>query len=264
MPKEEEKILSNEFLDELRRVRAEKNISLEDVAEKTNIKLDYVKAIEEGDLSRLPGGIYTKAYIKSISEFMGIDTKQFERTISEEELFSPHKMSLEFGRESNNVIPTKTVVMVSFLMIILVYLIFFSSDDKKAKFIKAEDKSKQEISQNITGEDIGEEKLIPAPKSPYERDVSELKKQDINIVVLALRPTKIILLDAKGKNSVEKTLKVNQAHIFKLEELAFLKLAKLEDVEIYANGYLMNDISKIAKEDDYFILSPQTLISAVE
>ncbi|MDX1949238.1 MAG: helix-turn-helix domain-containing protein [Rickettsiales bacterium] len=251
MRKEEEKILSNEFLDELRRVRLEKNISLEDVAEKTNIKLDYVKAIEEGDLSRLPGGIYTKAYVKSISEFMGIDTKQFERVVSEEELFSPHKMSLEFGKESNNIVPTKTLVSICFLIIILVYLIFFSTDDKKTKYLKTQDKSNSE-------------QIIPAPKSPFERDISELKKKNVNVVILALHPTKISLLDANGRNSLEKSLKINQTYIFDLVDAQFLKLQKTDDVEIYMNGFLVPDISKISMEDNYYILSSESLLNAID
>ncbi len=242
--KDEEKILSNEFLNELRRIREEKNITLEEVAEKTNIKLDYVKAIEEGDLARLPGGIYNRAYIRSFSEFLGIDTKPFEKNVSEEEIFSPHKMSLEFGRDGQSVIPTGTIITVCFLFIILVYLIFFSGDSEKT----AKQIAKADTSENVMH------------NNPLDFANADITGKNIEASIVALRPTNVKILDEDEDILADKNLKVNQAYIFQIGD-GVDKLLLVKDpstIEIYLNGYVIEDIKKLEQDDEYYILNSES------
>jgi cytoskeletal protein RodZ len=48
-------------LTELRRSR---RISVDQIATLTKIKTDYLRAIEQGDFGKLPGGVYTISYIR--------------------------------------------------------------------------------------------------------------------------------------------------------------------------------------------------------
>jgi cytoskeletal protein RodZ len=56
------------------RARRDKKISLDDAANSTKIKPSFIKAIERGDFDLLPGGIYTKGYVKTYSDFLGLQT----------------------------------------------------------------------------------------------------------------------------------------------------------------------------------------------
>jgi cytoskeletal protein RodZ len=57
----------------LRQARLEKGKSLEEIAEETKIRVRYLQAIEEGRFDLLPGHFYTRGFIKSYAEAVGLD-----------------------------------------------------------------------------------------------------------------------------------------------------------------------------------------------
>jgi cytoskeletal protein RodZ len=123
--KDEDIILSHEFLEEMKRIREQRGISIEEVAEKTNIKSSYIRAIEEGDLSRLPGGIYNRAFIRSISEFLGINTKPYERKVESDEMIKERQVRVEIGRPLNASMPSKVTIIGCLFVIFVLYSIFY-------------------------------------------------------------------------------------------------------------------------------------------
>jgi cytoskeleton protein RodZ len=56
--------------------RKGRGISLEQVAEATKISIRSLRAIEAGDFKKLPGGIYTKNYIKQYAQYVGADERE--------------------------------------------------------------------------------------------------------------------------------------------------------------------------------------------
>ncbi len=76
------------FLDEatvaeqLRRVRQSKELKLETVAKKLNIRAEYLEALEKGHYDRLPTGVYGRNFLREYCRFLGLDyrplAKQFE------------------------------------------------------------------------------------------------------------------------------------------------------------------------------------------
>jgi len=60
----------------LRKTRAQKEISFEEVEAKTKIRAKYLKAIEDDDYHHLPGGIVVaKGFIKNYGEYLGLSSK---------------------------------------------------------------------------------------------------------------------------------------------------------------------------------------------
>ncbi len=53
--------------------REEMGISLKEVENGTSIRLNYLGAIEEGDMSKLISPVYAQGFIKQYSLFLGID-----------------------------------------------------------------------------------------------------------------------------------------------------------------------------------------------
>src|SRR5271163_331824 len=53
--------------------RQKKGISLETIAASTKLSVRQLEAIESGDFSRLPGGIYNTNYIKQYARAIGFD-----------------------------------------------------------------------------------------------------------------------------------------------------------------------------------------------
>lgn len=67
----------NQIGKELKEIREEKEISLEEVAEKTKIPLRFLKAIENGRWEELPEEVYLRGFIKTYAEVLGLDGKTF-------------------------------------------------------------------------------------------------------------------------------------------------------------------------------------------
>ncbi|HEY6330983.1 MAG TPA: helix-turn-helix transcriptional regulator [Blastocatellia bacterium] len=59
--------------EELKRLREERGITLSEIAESTRIGTRFLKAIEEGNFSTLPGGIFTRSFIRAYAKKVGMN-----------------------------------------------------------------------------------------------------------------------------------------------------------------------------------------------
>jgi transcriptional regulator with XRE-family HTH domain len=57
----------------LRRIRKQRRIALEDIAQATKISVDLLKGLEKNDFSRWPYGIYARAYVRQYAYAIGVD-----------------------------------------------------------------------------------------------------------------------------------------------------------------------------------------------
>ena len=64
----------------LREAREKKGVSLRQIANSTRISVMSLEALERSDLSRLPGGIFTRAFIRAYAQEVGLDP---DRTIQD-------------------------------------------------------------------------------------------------------------------------------------------------------------------------------------
>jgi cytoskeletal protein RodZ len=53
--------------------RRKSRISLDEVAEKTKLSVRILRAIEEGDFAKLPGGIYNTSYLRQYARAIRFD-----------------------------------------------------------------------------------------------------------------------------------------------------------------------------------------------
>ena len=60
----------------LREAREKRGVSLAQIANATRISVMSLEALERSDLSRLPGGIFTRSFIRAYAEEVGLDPDQ--------------------------------------------------------------------------------------------------------------------------------------------------------------------------------------------
>jgi cytoskeleton protein RodZ len=72
--------------EELKRLREERNIPLADISEATRIGTRFLKAIENDNFSILPGGIFTRSFIRAYAKQVGMDEDEavvrYQRQVS--------------------------------------------------------------------------------------------------------------------------------------------------------------------------------------
>src|SRR5690349_12149832 len=64
------------FGERLRRQREMRGVSLEEISESTKIGTRSLRALEEEDFEKLPGGIFNKGFVRAYSRFLGLDEDQ--------------------------------------------------------------------------------------------------------------------------------------------------------------------------------------------
>jgi cytoskeletal protein RodZ len=60
----------------LRESRERSGVSLEQIAERTKISMQFLRAIEQEDFGRLPGGIFRTSYLRQYAAAIGLDEGQ--------------------------------------------------------------------------------------------------------------------------------------------------------------------------------------------
>lgn len=70
---------SHDFGAHLRQAREQRGISLRAIADRTKISVLALEALERNDLSRLPGGIFTRAFVRAYAVEVGLDAEDTVR-----------------------------------------------------------------------------------------------------------------------------------------------------------------------------------------
>ena len=64
----------------MRQLRESRRVSLRDIADKTKISVGTLEALERDDISRLPGGIFSRSVVRAYAAAIGADP---EHTVEE-------------------------------------------------------------------------------------------------------------------------------------------------------------------------------------
>src|ERR1700687_2861327 len=62
-----------DFGSRLREARERRGVSLREIANATKIAVSFLEALERNDISRLPGGIFGRAFVRSFANEVGLD-----------------------------------------------------------------------------------------------------------------------------------------------------------------------------------------------
>jgi len=117
------------FGENLRREREMRGVSLEEISSATKISIRFLEAIEREDFSKLPGGIFSRSFIRSYARYLGLDE---ERAVAEYQLaahpqvdFDLHRMPAGSARASRP--PSRTPLIATLVAVVLLaggYVLF--------------------------------------------------------------------------------------------------------------------------------------------
>lgn len=64
---------SNDFGGRLKRLREDRGVTLRAIAERTKVSVSVLEALERNDISRLPGGIFSRGIVRAYAEQVGAE-----------------------------------------------------------------------------------------------------------------------------------------------------------------------------------------------
>jgi cytoskeletal protein RodZ len=110
------------FGENLRREREMRGVSLEEISTATKISMRFLQAIENEDFAKLPGGIFTRSFIRTYARYLGLDE---ERVLAEYHLAAQPKADFDLHRLSaSRPTPRRGVSRASLLGILFIAAIF--------------------------------------------------------------------------------------------------------------------------------------------
>lgn len=68
---------------QLRRIRESRDISLEQVSSGTRIRLNYLQALESGNLEALPSAVQARGFVRAYASYLGIDPENLLRSLEQ-------------------------------------------------------------------------------------------------------------------------------------------------------------------------------------
>ncbi len=223
------------FITEIKRLREEKGITLEDISKKTRISINYLERIEKGDLEFLPYQ-YVKGFFKAYAKCIGISVQEVEEKV--EELGKAKKKAEEeekeqkeeeiklYSEKSAKLKEVKKKIYISAVLVILIGIIIYvgsavkpdkreirALDEETFKSIKiAEDKS---ISEKI-------------PKALEQRKPFQLE-------VLANEETWVRFIIDKNETK-EYILTTGNRLKFEAYDMIEMRIGKTRGLSLFLNG----------------------------
>lgn len=68
-----------DFGTRMKRAREERGVSLRQIADSTKISVGFLEALERNDIGRLPGGIFSRSFVRAYAMEIGVDAEQAVR-----------------------------------------------------------------------------------------------------------------------------------------------------------------------------------------
>jgi cytoskeletal protein RodZ len=104
----------------LREARERRGIPLRQIATETKISMRALEALERNDISQLPGGIFSRAFVRTYAAQVGLDpdatVEEFLRDFPQDELQAGHPPSYRFGIEDSELNPSSPLIPWLFLI----------------------------------------------------------------------------------------------------------------------------------------------------
>jgi cytoskeleton protein RodZ len=70
---------ADDFGSRMRHTREQRGVSLRQIAQTTKLSVSALEALERNDISRLPGGIFSRAFVRSYAAEIGVDPEDTVR-----------------------------------------------------------------------------------------------------------------------------------------------------------------------------------------
>lgn len=138
---------AGDFGTKLREARERKGISLRQIADATKISVRVLAALERNDISDLPGGIFTRAFVRAYAVEAGLNPDEtvddFVRQFPHDSVTAGHPPSArmdddEDGIESNRRMASVVLRLVVISVPVAAILLYFSMASQRAPEVRAQ------------------------------------------------------------------------------------------------------------------------------
>jgi cytoskeleton protein RodZ len=243
------------FGERLQREREMRGITLEEIAEATKIGTRSLRALEEQDFDKLPGGIFNKGFVRAYSKYLGIDEDQAVADyvtavndaqatgkLSRPEYTTPTNEEPEVEQSEPIRIPWALLIIVA-----LILAVGFSAKSYYSKYGWAKLRRQSTPAAASKGPPVTTQPApqhTPEPEAPAPTVAATVKPAaaevpDGFILKIRAKEDAWIQINADGKRVASELMKANSDKVFHADKEIVLVTGNAAGIEISRNDTLL-------------------------
>lgn len=239
--------------EQFKKERIAREISLEDVARETKIRVSFLQAIEEDRFDLLPGGVFTRNFLRAYAIYLGMDDEELVKSFvqqyppSEEKKVYPllvieeHKSKRHFYQ----------IVILIILILILGYILWVNGwlfkGENASTLPQQEMPSAVEKDMAVPPENV---EVLPSIEEP-SAEVSRL-----NMELRAIDPC-WVEVSADDKLAAYQLLQPGEKATFAAQQRFILTIGNAGGVEITINGKRLRPLGELGEVRRSLILDAE-------
>ena len=222
----------------LKTERKKKGYSKEEIYKETKISIMNVEALEKGDFENLPHPVYTRAFIKTYAEFLGLDPKELIEVFdSHYGTNQPRHKKFDSLKEVDG-IKSKKWIAISILVLILfivVCIIFFKKHTNI--YSQREEKIQNSVANNTHNIILENNSLKNNASFIEETNKSQNNTKNLNKQLNNTKNTEVSIVLGNQTDNSTKITNIEENKTKKIKEVI-----KKQNKEVVKNEYHIVEI----------------------
>ncbi len=255
------------FGERLQREREMRGITLEEIAEATKIGTRSLRALEEQDFDKLPGGIFNKGFVRAYSKYLGIDEDQavadYVTAVGEAQASGKLKIpdtakaAAEEDESSTSEpirVPWAALIIVALVVVVGFAAKSYYSNHALAKLRRQASPSappvvqaQQPVQQSAQAppvESQTSQSSPPATAQPAATQQTAATSADGFVVKVRAKEDSWVQISADGKHVLSELLKANTDRVVRAEKEVVLVTGNAGGVELSRNDQILPSIGE--------------------
>lgn len=236
-----------DFGGKLRQARERRGVSLRQIAASTKISMGALEALERNDVSKLPGGIFSRAFVRSYAIEVGLDpdetVREFLERFHEEPVpaaaATPRVTTDESGFESQQRMASVLLKLVLISAVIIGVILYLTLRDRGGKSSGAAGPTTA-TPQAAALSPAVDNTPPPTPAPPVRADAPSIEPPPAagGPMRLELHPTGVcwIVLTIDGRHVMSKLMEAGQREAFAVRDAAVIDVGDAGTFAFSVNG----------------------------
>lgn len=255
----------------LRRTRMHYGQSLFQIEGVLRIRASQLEALEEGDVSKLPGRVYAIGFVRSYSEYLGLDGDKMVHLFKEQSVGRKVKPDLSFPvAASESKVPNLFVIggSVFGVLVLLGFLsfVFFPQSGKNEIPVVPEDLTKSQLNE-APSLVKGADQPVAAAASPTATPTAETQavaaepEKPVNRIVLEItEATWIEILNKDGAAILRQVLKAGDVYMVPNEAGLVMATGNAGGIRMKVDGKTLPSLGEQGQIKRRIALDPIALL----
>ena len=229
----------------LRRTRIHYDQSIEDIERALRIRAEQIEAIEEGDLARLPGKVYAIGFVRSYSEFLGLDGDKMVNLFKHQAAGQAVEPELHFPiPASDSHFPPWWVILACVVGVIAILFMWFGEATQERKIVEDIPPVPKEMQVAETSSSSPAQQ-IQNNAEPVAEEEQVIEEKPVEGIILNIRQNSWVeIRDKKGKAMLSRVLKAGDQYYVPDRPDLTISIGNAGGVEIEVDGQKLKKLGE--------------------